>query len=198
MSKATVSATLVVPRIRRSLWLVRQRPAGVFTSSGLAAGWPPLRDDLTFAGGRGDVPTGADRHPAALFRRRPGAGDLQVRAGTVSRPAAAAFIAAERLVAARGGVPLLDVRLLAIPVVRWSLAALMTATGTYYVLLFTVAQYLQGGLGRSPVQSGLTHVRSILAKLGFTTRTEVATWSLRGSRLARPPRAPPCPSPPPR
>jgi DNA-binding NarL/FixJ family response regulator len=24
-----------------------------------------------------------------------------------------------------------------------------------------------------------THVRSILAKLGFSTRTEIATWSLR-------------------
>lgn len=80
-----------------------------------------------------------------------------------SLPAAAAFIAVERLVAARGGVPLLDVRLLAIPVVRWSLAALMTATGTYYALLFTVAQYLQSGLGRSPVQSGLVLVPWVAA-----------------------------------
>ncbi len=80
-----------------------------------------------------------------------------------SLPAAAAFIAAERLVAARGGVPLLDVGLLAIPVVRWSLVALMTASGTYYVLLFTVAQYLQGGLGQSPVQSGLTLVPWVAA-----------------------------------
>jgi hypothetical protein len=31
---------------------------------------------------------------------------------------------------------------------------------------------------------GEAHVRSILAKLGFTTRTEVATWTLRGSRIA--------------
>ena len=37
-----------------------------------------------------------------------------------------------------------------------------------------------------------THVRSILAKLGFSTRTEIATWSLRrppgggASRAARP------------
>ena len=30
-----------------------------------------------------------------------------------------------------------------------------------------------------------THVRSILAKLGFSTRTEIATWSLR--RTARQP-----------
>ena len=73
-----------------------------------------------------------------------------------SQPAGATFVAAERLVAARGGDPLLDLRLLAIPVVRWSLTALMAATSTYYVLLFTVAQYFQSGLGRSPVQSGLT------------------------------------------
>jgi hypothetical protein len=33
------------------------------------------------------------------------------------------------------------------------------------------------------------HVRSNLSKLGFTTRTEVATWLLRGSRLARAARA---------
>jgi len=80
-----------------------------------------------------------------------------------SLPAAAVFIAAERLVADRGGTPLLDVRLLAVPVVRWSLVALTTATGTYYVLLFTVAQYLQGGLGRSPAQSGLMLVPWVAA-----------------------------------
>jgi hypothetical protein len=73
-----------------------------------------------------------------------------------SLPAGATFVAAERLVAARGGDPLLDLRLLAIPVVSWSMIALMAASSTYYVLLFTVAQYLQAGLGRSPVQSGLT------------------------------------------
>ena len=80
-----------------------------------------------------------------------------------SLPAAAAFITAERLVADRGGTPLLDVRLLAVPVVRWSLAALTTASGTYYVLLFIVAQYLQGGLGRSPAQSGLILVPWVAA-----------------------------------
>lgn len=80
-----------------------------------------------------------------------------------SLPAAAVFTAAERLVADRGGTPLLDVRLLAVPVVRWSLVALTTATGTYYVLLFTVAQYLQAGLGRSPAQSGLMLVPWVAA-----------------------------------
>lgn len=82
---------------------------------------------------------------------------------SASPAGAVAFVGTERLIAARGGVPLLDVRLLAIPAVRWSLAALMTATGTYYVLLFTVAQYLQGGLGQSPVVSGLTLVPWVAA-----------------------------------
>jgi MFS family permease len=80
-----------------------------------------------------------------------------------SLPAAAVFIAAERLVAGRGGTPLLDVRLLAVPVIRWSLIALTTATGTYYVLLFTVAEYLQAGLGRSPAESGLMLVPWVAA-----------------------------------
>ena len=80
-----------------------------------------------------------------------------------SLPAAAAFIAAERLTARRGGTPLLDVGLLAIPVIRWSLVALTTATATYYVLLFTVAQYLQAGLGRSPALSGLMLVPWVAA-----------------------------------
>jgi MFS family permease len=80
-----------------------------------------------------------------------------------SLPAAAAFVAVQRLVAGRGGTPLLDVRLFGVPVIRWSLAALTTATGTYYVLLFTVAQYLQGGLGRSPAQSGLVLVPWVAA-----------------------------------
>ncbi len=80
-----------------------------------------------------------------------------------SLPAAAVFIAAERVAAGRGGTPLLDVRLLAVPVIRWSLMALTTATGTYYVLLFIVAQYLQAGLGRSPAQSGLVLVPWVAA-----------------------------------
>jgi MFS family permease len=80
-----------------------------------------------------------------------------------SLPAAAAFIATERVVAGRGGTPLLDVRLLAVPAIRWSMVALTTATGTYYALLFTVAQYLQAGLGRSPAQSGLVLVPWVAA-----------------------------------
>jgi hypothetical protein len=40
--------------------------------------------------------------------------------------------------------------------VAWSLVTLFAATGTYYALLFTVAQYLQRGLGHGALVSGLT------------------------------------------
>lgn len=39
----------------------------------------------------------------------------------------------------------------------------MAATGSYYALLFTLAQYLQQGLGRSPLVSGLTLVPWVAA-----------------------------------
>ncbi len=35
-----------------------------------------------------------------------------------------------------------------------------------------------------------THVRSILAKLGYSTRTEIATWALRGASHHAAPRSP--------
>src|SRR5487761_1487993 len=72
-----------------------------------------------------------------------------------SVPACAAFVAVEKWVATRDGAPLVNLHLLAIPVVRWSMVTLMIATSTYYALMFTLAQYLQGGLGRSAVASGL-------------------------------------------
>ena len=70
--------------------------------------------------------------------------------------AAAGFLAIERRVAARGGNPLVNMAVLARPAVCWALLALLAATGTYYALLFTLAQYLQQGLERSPLLSGLT------------------------------------------
>jgi DNA-binding NarL/FixJ family response regulator len=33
------------------------------------------------------------------------------------------------------------------------------------------------------------HVRNILAKLGYSTRTEIATWSLRGASQQGAPRS---------
>jgi EmrB/QacA subfamily drug resistance transporter len=73
-----------------------------------------------------------------------------------SVPAFALFVRAERAVEARGGAPLVNVSVLARGPVAWSLATLFAATGTYYALLFTLAQYLQRGLGHSALVSGLT------------------------------------------
>jgi MFS family permease len=73
-----------------------------------------------------------------------------------SVPAFAAFLRAERAVEARGGAPLVNVSVLARGPVGWSLLTLFAATGTYYALLFTLAQYLQDGLGHSALVSGLT------------------------------------------
>ena len=75
-----------------------------------------------------------------------------------SVPALATFVAIERRIAARGGAPLMNVGVIARPTISRSLAALLMATGTYYALLFTLAQYLQQGLGRSPFLSGVTLV----------------------------------------
>lgn len=79
-------------------------------------------------------------------------------------PAIAGFVLAQRRVAARGGAPLVHVGVLARPAVGWALAALLVATATYYALLFTLAQYLQEGLGGSALVSGLTVVPWVAAR----------------------------------
>jgi len=58
---------------------------------------------------------------------------------------------------------LIDVRALRPPPVALSLLALMTATGSYFALLFTLAQYVQRGLGHSALVSGLTLVPWVAA-----------------------------------
>jgi MFS family permease len=73
-----------------------------------------------------------------------------------SLPATAAFVVTENRVARNGRPPLLTMGLLRIPAVRWGLVTMAIATSTYYALMFTLAQYLQSGLGRGPVVSGLT------------------------------------------
>ncbi len=70
-------------------------------------------------------------------------------------PAFALFLASQRRAAATGRSPLVHIAVLARPAVAWGLAAMMASTGTYFALLFTVAQYVQVGLGRSALTSGL-------------------------------------------
>jgi MFS family permease len=78
-------------------------------------------------------------------------------------PAVAGFLTIQRRVAARGGEPLVAVGVLARPATLWTLVTLTLATGTYYALLFTVAQYLQRDLHYSPAVSGLTLVPWVAA-----------------------------------
>jgi len=61
----------------------------------------------------------------------------------------------ERKTAVAGKHPLVDPRLLARPAIGWGLASQAVATGTYFAILFTLALYLQQGLGKSPAYSGL-------------------------------------------
>jgi MFS family permease len=78
-------------------------------------------------------------------------------------PTFALFLAAERRFAARGGSPLVNVQVIARPAICWALLTLAIATGSYYALLFTLAQYLQQGLGDSPLVSGLALVPWVAA-----------------------------------
>lgn len=59
--------------------------------------------------------------------------------------------------------PLVDPRLLARPAVSWGLASQAAATGTYFAVLFTLALYLQQGLGKSAAYSGLALVSWVAA-----------------------------------
>jgi MFS family permease len=80
-----------------------------------------------------------------------------------SAPTLALFGLAERRVAELGGSPLVDLRLLARPEVGCALASRAAAAATYFALLFIIALYLQQGLGKSPLYSGLALVAWVAA-----------------------------------
>jgi MFS family permease len=75
----------------------------------------------------------------------------------------ASFIIAERRIARRNGNPLVNLHLLAHPVIGWGLAAYSASLMTYFSLLFTLALYLQQGLGKSALYSGLALVSWVAA-----------------------------------
>jgi MFS family permease len=66
-----------------------------------------------------------------------------------SVPAFWLFWAGQRRAAAAGRAPLVNVGALAAAPIVLALVTLLVGTGTYYALLFTLAQYFQSGLGRS-------------------------------------------------
>jgi len=80
-----------------------------------------------------------------------------------SVPFLAAFIAVERRLEAREGAPLVNLHVLARQPIAWGLGAQAVAVSTYYALLFTLALYVQDGLGRSPLTSGLLLVSWVFA-----------------------------------
>lgn len=80
-----------------------------------------------------------------------------------SAPFLVAFVAVERRVAARGGFPLVNLHVVAQPAISWGLLGMAAAVATYYALLFTLALYLQEGLGQSPLASGLVLVSWVVA-----------------------------------
>lgn len=136
----------------------------------LAAGLRLLPADRDGAAGRLDLPGVALLSAAVLL------GALPLIFGreahwpvwcwlclAASAPALAAFVRRQRRLAARGGAPLLDPEVAAEPVVARTLAALAAATGTYQALLFVLALYLQQGLGRGALYSGLVLVAWVAA-----------------------------------
>lgn len=78
-------------------------------------------------------------------------------------PAFAVFLATQRHALARARDPLVNVTALARPATILGLVALLTASGTYYALLFTLAQYFQAGLARGALASGLILVPWVAA-----------------------------------
>lgn len=80
-----------------------------------------------------------------------------------SIPTLVSFVVMERRVARRGGYPLVNLNVLARPSVSWGLLATGSATATYFAMLFTLALYLQQGLGKSPLYSGLALVSWVAA-----------------------------------
>jgi predicted MFS family arabinose efflux permease len=80
-----------------------------------------------------------------------------------SGPVFVLFLLTQRAAAARGRSPLVNLHVLARPTIWLGLLTLMAATATYYALLFTLAQYLQHGLGGSALASGLVLVPWVAA-----------------------------------
>ncbi|MGH3503986.1 MAG: MFS transporter [Nocardioidaceae bacterium] len=71
-------------------------------------------------------------------------------------PLFAAFVAIERRQDERDRSPLINLPVIRRPAIAWGLWPQALAVATYYGLLFTLALYVQGGLGESALVSGLT------------------------------------------
>ncbi len=74
-----------------------------------------------------------------------------------------AFVFIERYISRRDGHPLINLHIVAQPAIAWALASYSAALMTYFSLLFTLALYLQEGLGKSALYSGLALVSWVVA-----------------------------------
>ena len=70
----------------------------------------------------------------------------------------ATFIVAQRRMARQGKAPLINVSVMTEPPIAWGFVAYAAGNLSYFSLLFTLALYLQQGLGQSSLYSGLALV----------------------------------------
>ncbi|MGW2309595.1 MFS transporter [Actinomadura luteofluorescens] len=138
-------------------------PAGIVL---LAAGVRMLPADAPGRGARLDLGGAALLSAAALlavvpllFGREAGWPPWTWASLAACVPVAALFVRRQRRVES----PLLALGVLGRPVVAWTLGALGAATGTFYAMMFVLALYLQDGLGRSALFSGLVLVPWVAA-----------------------------------
>jgi hypothetical protein len=73
------------------------------------------------------------------------------------------FVMLERRLEAHDAYPLINLHVLTRRTIAWGLTAYAAASLTYFSLLFTLALFLQQGLGRSPLYSGLALVSWVAA-----------------------------------
>lgn len=74
-----------------------------------------------------------------------------------------AFLLVERRLTASGRSPLVNLHVIRRPAITWGLWPFVLAVGTYNALLFTLALYLQRGLGHTALFSGLVVVPWVAA-----------------------------------
>lgn len=88
-------------------------------------------------------------------------------------PATLVFLSTQRRATGAGRTPLVRMEVVRRPAIAWALVALVVATGTYYALLFTLAQYFQTALGRGALASALILVPWVAA---FGLAGQLTRW----------------------
>lgn len=73
------------------------------------------------------------------------------------------FVSRQLRLRRQGGFPLLNLQMLAQPSISWGISSQGLTRSTYAAILFVLALYLQQGLGKSPLYSGLALVSWVAA-----------------------------------